>query len=105
LSRTLGYTISYKKISDCIDKKQTSQIVELSSQFYTLIPHVFGMRVPPPIKDPVMLKEKLAMVEALADIEVALKVLGTVGDAGNPIDQHYANLKADFQPLDKSGRD
>jgi len=98
-----GYAV-LKKISDALDSKaKGSSLSDLSSDFYTLIPHDFGMRVPPVINNPKMLKEKLAMVEALADIEIATKLLKSAGADGtlHPIDQQYIKLKCTMQPLEK----
>jgi len=69
-----GYDI-LQEISEYIndDKKPP---LDLSNQFYSLIPHVTkGMRPPPAISTVQLLKDKIAMVESLADIEIATKLL------------------------------
>src|SRR5690349_23090338 len=69
-----GYEV-LKKIAEIIDKPRTAaityQLQELSSDFYTVIPHSFGMKVPPVINTAPMVKTKLEMLEALGEIEIA----------------------------------
>ena len=67
----------------------------------------WGRRVPEVIGTPERLKAKLELVEALGDIEVAMKLLkssgGEDGDEVHPIDRHYQQLKCQITPLDPSG--
>src|SRR5947208_14974534 len=44
----LGYEV-LEELETAIDKGSANLINTLSSRFYTLIPHAFGRRVPPPI--------------------------------------------------------
>jgi len=44
------------------DKKRTSELAELSSLFYTLIPHNFGRDRPPTISDAATLRRKMDML-------------------------------------------
>lgn len=83
--------------------------LDLSNQFYSLIPHVTqGMRPPPAINDVKLLKEKIAMVESLADIELATKLLRQSSTGAesllNPIDAAHDKLKCAFQPIDKNDK-
>jgi len=80
--------------------------LDLSNQFYSLIPHQTpGMRPPPAITTAGQLKEKIAMVESLADIELATKLLRQASTGAeseqNPIDFHHDKLKCEFTPVDK----
>ena len=98
-----GYQ-SLKSISDCINKGKTTgaEIIQACNDFYTRIPHEFGMRTPPIIKTSEMVKAKLQLLEALADIQVALKMLSTVEDEGlHPVDRRYKQLDVNVSPLDK----
>jgi len=100
-----GYEV-LKQISEELDKAKPQNLVYLSNEFYTLIPHDFGMRVPVVIKDKTLLKQKLEMVEALADIEIATKLLKvTSGGRDNPVDVHYQKLKCGITPLDKKSEE
>ena len=68
----------------------------------TVLPstNVIGFKVPPIIRTHEAVKAKLQLLEALADIQVALKILSD-GDDGdkNPIDRRYSQLKVDIQHL------
>eukprot|EP00842_Homolaphlyctis_polyrhiza_P005500 jgi/Hompol1/5951/HPOL_001834-RA len=99
-----GYDV-LTKIADVLQSTTAtnrSQLERLSSDFYTIIPHEFGMRRPEIIATPQQLKQKIEMVEALADIQIAtniLKATGTVLDE-NPADVNYRSLKCDIEPVD-----
>lgn len=61
------------------------------------------MRTPPLIRTKDDVKAKIQMLEALADIEIAMKIIKEEGaDDVNPIDSHYTSLKCDLQALDKT---
>lgn len=85
-----------------------NELMRLSSDFYTVIPHNFGMRVPPIINDPQTLKKKLDMLEALAEIEIAQHLMKENKKADeamtvNPLDQKFASLKLNkLEPMDKN---
>lgn len=99
-----GYSI-LKSIGEELEKpnKNTKAIEELSSQFYTVIPHNFGFQNMSNfiIRTPEQLKDKLLMVESLEDIEVAHRILESKSDKEeeNPIDRKYRNLKCQLTPL------
>lgn len=82
-------------------KKDKSQLVELSSLFYTVIPHSFGMSLPPVIDSLEMLKSKIEMVESLSDIEIATTLLKQELPKSDihPIDEHYLRLNVSLNPL------
>jgi len=79
-------------------------VVGLTNQFYTLIPHVFGMKVPPVIRTVDELKKKMQMLEALSDIEVAATMLKSTG-GGSQIDANYEKLNCHIEPLEKSSEE
>jgi len=100
-----GYQ-ALKTISGCIDKGKTSggEITQACNDFYTRIPHEFGFRVPPIIRTHEELKKKLGLLEALSDIQVALKLLSThQDDSLNPVDRRYQQLKIEIEALDNAG--
>jgi len=79
-----------------------NKLTELASTFYSLIPHDFGMSRPPPIDSTKKIKKKMAMLEALGDIEIATSLLKMdVGDE-NPVDASYKALNVNLSPLDKT---
>ncbi|XP_023329193.1 poly [ADP-ribose] polymerase 2-like isoform X2 [Eurytemora carolleeae] len=97
-----GYQ-ALKKISDCITGGKTSggEITQACNDFYTRIPHEFGFKVPPIIRTHAEVKRKIELLEALSDIQVALKMLSTEQDTSiNPIDRRYNQLKVDIKALD-----
>ncbi|XP_046707984.1 poly [ADP-ribose] polymerase 2 isoform X3 [Silurus meridionalis] len=96
-----GYA-SLKRIEECLRKKSSKkQLLEACNQFYTRIPHDFGLRTPPIICNEEDLKKKIALLETLSDIEVAVKmVLSESVSDENPLDKHYRSLNCLLQPLD-----
>lgn len=44
------------------------------NDFYTRIPHEFGMRAPPMIRTAVEVKKKIELLEALGDIQVKSQI-------------------------------
>jgi len=51
-----------EQIEDALKNNRTSQLAELSSLFYTLIPHNFGRQRPPTISDSDTLRKKMDML-------------------------------------------
>jgi poly [ADP-ribose] polymerase len=80
-------------------------LMALSNKFYTLIPHAFGMKTPPVINTPKMLKEKMDMVASLADIMIATKLIKQGNTLSNPIDAQYEKLACDISVLDKKSEE
>uniref|UniRef100_A0A452V8W7 Poly [ADP-ribose] polymerase n=1 Tax=Ursus maritimus TaxID=29073 RepID=A0A452V8W7_URSMA len=80
---------------------------ELSSRFYTVIPHNFGRNRPPPINSPELLQasRKDGEGKVLADIELAQTLQASpeeekVEEAPHPLDRDYQLLKCQLQLLD-----
>ncbi|XP_065208897.1 poly [ADP-ribose] polymerase-like [Planococcus citri] len=91
-----------KYISTSGDRKT---ILALTNQFYTLIPHSFGVDNPPLLDDPDTLKQKDEMLRALMEMEIAYSILKDVESENNdahPIDTYYLKLKTDISPLNKT---
>ncbi|XP_006835618.1 PREDICTED: poly [ADP-ribose] polymerase 2 [Chrysochloris asiatica] len=96
-----GYQ-SLKKIEDCIRAGWHGRVLtEACNEFYTRIPHDFGLRIPPLIRTEKELSEKVQLLEALGDIEIAIKLVKTeLQSPEHPLDQHYRNLHCALHPLD-----
>ncbi|XP_065064179.1 poly [ADP-ribose] polymerase 2-like [Rhopilema esculentum] len=96
-----GYA-ALKKIESFIRQKKIGDgIVKACDEFYTRIPHVFGMQRPPLIRTKEEVQNKLQLLEALGDIEIALKVIKENKDMMlNPIDRHYNALECGIEPMD-----
>ena len=71
-----GYAI-LRSIEDAIKKNETSMLSVLSSQFYTNIPHNFGMKNMAlfVIKTMEQVKEKYDLITNLLDIQVANNIM------------------------------
>eukprot|EP00747_Dinoflagellata_sp_TGD_P100722 gnl/TRDRNA2_/TRDRNA2_168120_c1_seq1.p1 gnl/TRDRNA2_/TRDRNA2_168120_c1~~gnl/TRDRNA2_/TRDRNA2_168120_c1_seq1.p1 ORF type:complete len:406 (-),score=114.97 gnl/TRDRNA2_/TRDRNA2_168120_c1_seq1:27-1124(-) len=84
-------------------------LTDSSSRFFTVIPHDFGFQHMSNfvINTKSRLADKLKMVESLADIELAHRLLSDQKAAGptkHPLDESYAKLKTEMEPL-KPGSD
>jgi len=97
-----GYE-ALKKIDAFIRKKNIADgLVRACDEFYTRIPHVFGMQRPPLIKTREEVKKKLELLEFLGDIEIAMTVIKDNQDMLlNPIDRHYNALDCEIEPMEK----
>lgn len=82
--------------NDDLDKKD-SLLIDASNRFFTFVPHVH----PRIISDEETLKSKIGMLEALRDIEVAAKLIGSTGedDDEDPLDINYQKLHCGIVPV------
>ncbi|KAI8496848.1 Poly [ADP-ribose] polymerase 2 [Branchiostoma belcheri] len=97
----LGYK-ALKQIESCLNGKTAgSKLLQACNDFYTRIPHDFGMRQPPVIRTHEELKAKLKLLEALDDIEVAMTLLKEKTDSHqHPVDKQYQALKCQLEPVE-----
>ena len=94
-----GYS-SLKLIEELIRNKNTGRdLVDANNEFYTRIPHDFGMRKPPLISTLPQVREKLRLLEVLDDVEVAVKAMNQKSEIVNPIDRHYDQLECKLKPI------
>lgn len=70
-----------------------SKLIGDTTRFYTLIPHDFGMKMPPLLDNLDIIKTKSRMLDDLLKIEVAYSLMKTGHSDVNPIDEHYEKLK------------
>ncbi|NXI05216.1 PARP3 polymerase, partial [Pachycephala philippinensis] len=92
---------------------QATRLEELSSRFYTIVPHNFGRARPPPINSPDLLRAKKDMLLVLADIEVAQSLQAQKvkeeeeeeKEVTHPLDQDYALLCCQLSLLDPTSRE
>ncbi|KAL3330698.1 hypothetical protein AABB24_034489 [Solanum stoloniferum] len=97
-----GYDV-LKNIADVIGQSNRRLLEDLSSQFYTVIPHDFGFKKMSEfvIDTPQKLKSKIEMVEALAEIEVATKLLEDNTDIQeDPLYYQYEQLRCKLVPVE-----
>ncbi|KAI5820171.1 poly polymerase catalytic domain-containing protein [Pyronema omphalodes] len=82
------------------------ELMRLSSQYYTVIPHNFGRRNPTVINTPQLLKQETTLVENLVDMKITSEILATAyKEAGSvhPLDYQFNKLGLDeATPLDKT---
>lgn len=82
-----------------------TRLEELSSRFFTIIPHNFGRCRPPVICDAEVIEKKKEMLLVLADIEVAQSLQAesakpqVVETVPHPIDKDYQSLKCKLTTL------
>ncbi|KAG5592204.1 hypothetical protein H5410_042718 [Solanum commersonii] len=97
-----GYDV-LKNIADVIGQPNRTLLEDLSSQFYTVIPHDFGFQKMCEfvIDTPPKLKRKIEMVEALAEIEVTTKLLEDNTDIQeDPLYYQYEQLGCKLVPVE-----
>lgn len=86
-----------QEISLLLHQKTFShKIIEASNQFYSQIPHNFGLRRPPVIDTMEMIKDKFEMLDAMQQMEITYYLLSMSGDADaerNPVDITYERLR------------
>lgn len=100
---TQGYQTLQKIEKELKGAKRLAELQNLSSEFFTVVPHNFGHQKmsAQTIDSPKKLKDKIEMVASLKEIQVAHKVLEG-SDNGNAIDSHYQNLKCKLNPVDRN---
>ncbi|OQR67572.1 poly-like [Tropilaelaps mercedesae] len=89
-----GYT-ALKTIEDCVSNGiRGARLTQACNDFYTRIPHDFGMRAPPLICSYEEIREKIDLLEALTDVQFAVELLRRKMSTDNlhPIDQYYISL-------------
>ncbi|KAJ8603157.1 hypothetical protein CTAYLR_004590 [Chrysophaeum taylorii] len=88
------------RLKAVVGTKKTHLVDELTSEFYTLIPHAFGRRKPPRIDAEELLAKKFEMLETLEDIETAqaaMKESSSSSKQQHPLDQRYESLRVDLE--------
>ncbi|CAB9514117.1 polymerase 2 [Seminavis robusta] len=102
-----GFTV-LEKLEEEIDNGATgATLSQLTSEFYTLIPHAFGRSRGPVLKTTEAVQAKYEMLNTLADIEAAQTMQRNVQSAAgdedtqpHPSDANYQQLAADLTLLD-----
>jgi len=94
------------------DGQSKSELAELSSKFYSTIPHSFGRKTPPTISTQKGLQDKIDMLNVLSDIGVAQEMKETTekiqekealeNEVENPMDIQYAQLGNKIGVVDKN---
>ncbi|XP_032092862.1 poly [ADP-ribose] polymerase 2 isoform X4 [Thamnophis elegans] len=106
-----GYQ-SLQKVEDCLKHNlAASSLLEACNEFYTRIPHDFGLRTPPVIKTLKELHEKVQLLEvlsadflkALNEVRIGIKHVQLEQlDLEHPLDRSYRSLDCELLPLEKT---
>ncbi|EEC03510.1 poly [ADP-ribose] polymerase, putative, partial [Ixodes scapularis] len=102
-----GYK-ALRKIENCLDSACFgSSLTDACNEFYSCIPHAFGRRRPDVINTREKIQEKMQLLEALEDIEVAVRLHQNELKVKNihPLDRFYASLHCELTELDKNDSD
>ncbi|XP_063310870.1 poly [ADP-ribose] polymerase 2 isoform X2 [Pelobates fuscus] len=93
-----GYC-SLQRIETCIkNQKFGRDLIEACNEFYTRIPHDFGLRTPPLIRTQEELAHKVCLLEALGDIQIAVKLASMESDSlEHPVDRQYQQLHCSLE--------
>uniref|UniRef100_A0A1I8HD94 Poly [ADP-ribose] polymerase n=1 Tax=Macrostomum lignano TaxID=282301 RepID=A0A1I8HD94_9PLAT len=88
------------------------KLVSACNDFYTRIPHDFGMRVPPVIRSLEEIQAKADLLQALEQIQTALKVVsdGAEESGDSAAAEHagpvcYRRLACDIEPVDSNSEE
>ena len=85
-----------------------SKFLDASNRFYTLIPHDFGMKTPPLLDNPDIVKNKIDMLDNMKEIDLAFNLLQTKDEKDkdkDPIDSHYEKLKTEVSVLPRNSEE
>ena len=98
--------IEREKAKKSRKKRRQKNLTNLSSAYYTMVPHVFGMKTPPTINTKKMLSKELKLVESLLEIEIATRLLKgeNKDNIEHPIDRHYNSLKCELNTMNKTDK-
>lgn len=86
-----GLTI-LKQIENVLLKKSSGRLENLCSQYYTRIPHDFGMRRPPMLRELSQVEEEAELLESLRQITIAINVRNTGDQHIHPTTKAFQNL-------------
>lgn len=79
------------EIQKCIEAKKTAKLVELSSKYYTAIPHSFGRKKPPAITTESECQKEFDLLDMLSDIAKGVAT-GAKDAKQHPDDANYKAL-------------
>lgn len=100
-----AYTVLSNLLQEIKGDKNPAKILDGSNQFYTLIPHDFGMQKPPLLETEEVITTKTLMLDNLMEIEFAYSILKSEDEGDkekDPLDVHFEKLHTDMTVLHKS---
>lgn len=107
-----GYE-TLEELERAIENGEHGRVTQLTSQFYTQIPHSFGRQKPPAITSVEEVQKKYDMLNILGDIQSATAAekeaskskKSDAGEVPHPCDVSYATLDCDLKPLDPKSKE
>jgi predicted DNA-binding WGR domain protein len=75
-----------------------ARFIDASNRFYTFIPHSFGIDDPPVLKDTEVIKQKVAMLDSLIELEIAYNLMKSSGSE-HTVDGYYNQLNTEIDVL------
>ena len=99
-----AYTVPTTLLAEIKGAKDPTRILDWSNQFYTLIPHDFGMQKPPLLDSEDIVASKTLMVDSLMEIELAYSMLRETSsndETKDLLDVHFEKLKTDMEVVSK----
>ena len=105
-----GYDV-LEELAKAIKGKNNKKVEEVTSRFYTVIPHAFGRRTPPLIDTQELLDKKVEMLNVLNDIEIAVSMQKadtkqkTAKLIPHPADENYEKLNASLEVVDPKSKE
>lgn len=78
------------------DSPSSFALNQLSSEFYTLIPHAHGRSALPPIKTQTEVEKKIELVESLMTLESAKKIVTEKKNKNDPLVEKYKSIGAEI---------
>ncbi|KAJ1560509.1 Poly [ADP-ribose] polymerase 3, partial [Nowakowskiella sp. JEL0078] len=97
-----GFTV-LELLQQELDANRSGKLEELSSKFFTVIPHSFGRQRPPVISTLEMLQSKIDLLNTLGDIEIAQNLKNNITKlavAEDKVTEDYKSLKNEILPVD-----
>ncbi|XP_048756021.2 protein mono-ADP-ribosyltransferase PARP3-like [Ostrea edulis] len=101
-----------EELEKAVESTNRQKMTELSSKFYTVIPHDFGRKVPPLIDTQDIIRRKYDILLVLSDIEIAQslekeeeKFVAGLTKLPHPLDVKYELLKCDLKLVDPKSKE
>lgn len=101
-----------EEIEKALETSKIRKLADLTSQFYTVIPHNFGRQRPPVIDSMDVLRKKMEMLTVLGDIEIAQTLKREEEDSqcglqeiDHPLDVNYSLLNTNLELVDKKSKE
>ncbi|KAI6173555.1 Poly [ADP-ribose] polymerase [Aphelenchoides besseyi] len=98
-----GFKLLFE-IEECLKNGDHSRLNELTSAFYTKIPHNWGMKKPIVLDQPMLVQRALELLETLTEVQIAAEAMKEEDSAiepKHPSDINYERLNCPLKPLDK----